>query len=66
MCVVRGTGILNTCPVKSHFLLMETQSRRLTMDHYNENQALIPIATLFSDITSLLEKINVTPVTWMV
>lgn len=40
---------------------METQTRRLTMDHYKENQALIPIATLFSDITSLLEKINVTP-----
>lgn len=37
---------------------METQSKRLTMDHYKENQALIPIATLFSDITSLLEKIK--------
>ena len=45
---------------------METQSRRLTMDHYKENQALIPIAALFSDIKSFLEKINVTPVTWMV
>lgn len=46
------------------FATAETQSK-IDYGSLQENQALIPIATLFSDITSL-EKINVTPVTWMV
>lgn len=30
------------------------------MDHYKQNQALMPIAALFPDAIYLLEKINIT------
>ena len=35
------------------------------MDHYKQNQALMPIAALFSDAASLMEKISITPATWV-
>lgn len=58
-------GILNPCSINSHILAVGKPVRGLSMDHYKQNQALMPIVALFPDAIYLLEIINITLTTWM-